>query len=411
VVNGCAAQHSRRVLTLRLKTCSPFMLITIKRYNGSTDEPASREATNTMPEPRFILHIDLDAFYASIEQRDHPGLRGKPVIVGGSPDRRGVVSTASYEARRFGVHSAMPCRTAQRLCPQAIFLPPRFEVYHAVSQQIMAIFRAWTELVEPLSLDEAYLDVTASVQDLDEAAQLARMIKQQIRSTTNLTASAGVSFAKFLAKLASDAHKPDGLTLISPAQAPAFLDALPIDKFFGVGKVTAAKLREAGIENGADLKGLSEARLRVLLGKQGSQLYRFARGEDERPVEPTRVRKSVGKEVTFERDLVDRDRMEGLLEHLASQVEQRLIELDVRGRTLTLKVRWSNFQLITRSVSRAHGFQDAQAMMPVLRRLLAQLDGGNRPVRLLGVTVSNLLSSNVVQRTEQMTARTLWDME
>lgn len=378
---------------------------------GAHNEPASREATNTMHEPRFILHIDLDAFYASIEQRDQPGLRGKPVIVGGSPDRRGVVSTASYEARRFGVHSAMPCRTAQRLCPQAIFLPPRFEVYRAVSQQIMAIFRAWTEVVEPLSLDEAYLDVTASVHDLDEAAQLARQIKQQIRSTTDLTASAGVSFAKFLAKLASAAHKPDGLTMVSLTQAPAFLEALPIDTFFGVGKVTAAKLRELGIANGADLKRLSEERLRVLLGKQGSQLYRFVRGEDDRPVEPTRERKSVGKEITFERDLVDRDRMEGVLEHLARQVEHRLVELDVRGRTLTLKVRWSNFQLITRRVSRAKGFQDAQAMMPILRKLLAQLDGGNRPVRLLGVTVSNLLSRSEVQRTEQITALTLWDME
>jgi DNA polymerase-4 len=377
----------------------------------ANNEPASREATNIMHEPRFILHIDLDAFYASIEQRDHPGLRGKPVIVGGSPDRRGVVSTASYEARRFGVHSAMPCRTAQRLCPEAIFLSPRFEVYRAVSQQIMAIFRACTELVEPLSLDEAYLDVTASVHDLDEAAQLARKIKQQIQATTGLTASAGVSFAKFLAKLASDAHKPDGLTMISPAQAPAFLDALPIDKFFGVGKVTAAKLRDLGIENGADLKRLGEERLRVLLGKQGSQLSRFVRGEDDRPVESTRERKSVGKEVTFERDLVDRDRMEGVLEHLARQVEHRLVELDVRGRTLTLKVRWSNFQLTTRRVSRSKGFQDAQAMMPVLRTLLAQLDGGNRPVRLLGVTVSSLLSSNEVQRTEQMTALTLWDKE
>src|SRR6266852_4929217 len=181
---------------------------------------------NTMHNPRFILHIDLDAFYASIEQRDRPDLRGKPVIVGGSPDRRGVVSTASYEARRFGVHSAMPSRTAQRLCPEAIFLPPRFEVYKAVSQQVMAIFKEHTELVEPLSLDEAYLDVTTAVHDLEEAVQLAQKIKQQIRSTTRLTASAGVSYCKFLAKLASDAHKPDGLTVISPEQATAFLEAL-----------------------------------------------------------------------------------------------------------------------------------------------------------------------------------------
>ncbi len=364
-----------------------------------------------MQKLRFILHIDLDAYYASIEQRDHPDLRGKPVIVGGSPDRRGVVSTASYEARRFGVHSAMPSRTAQQLCPEAIFLPPRFGVYRAVSQQVMAIFKGHTELVEPLSLDEAYLDVTAAVHNLEEAVKLARGVKGQIRSTTDLTASAGVSYCKFLAKLASDAHKPDGLIVISPEQAPAFLDALSIDKFFGVGKVTARKLRDLGIENGADLKRLSEERLRALLGKQGSQLYHFVRGEDDRLVEPMRERKSVGKEVTFERDLVDRDRMEEVIEQLAKQVEHRLVELDLRGRTLTLKVKWSDFQLITRSISRPNGFQDAQAMMPVLHTLLTQLDGGNRPVRLLGVSVSNLLSKDEVQRTMQITAFTLWDME
>ena len=360
---------------------------------------------------RAILHLDLDAFYASIEQRDHPEYRGKPVIVGGSPDRRGVVATASYEARKFGVHSAMPSRTAQRLCPQAIFLPARFEVYQAVSQQIMAIFRQQTALVEPLSLDEAYLDVTTAVRDLEEAARIAREIKRQIWDQTNLTASAGISYCKFLAKLASDAHKPDGLTVISPEQAPTFLDALPIDKFFGVGKVTAAKLKELGIATGADLKHLGEERLRALFGKQGSQLHHFVRGEDDRPVEPTRERKSVGKEVTFERDLVDRERMVEVLEHLARQVDHRLVELDLRGRTLTLKVRWSDFQLITRSVSRSQGFQDAQGMMPVLRTLLTRLDSGNRPVRLLGVSVSNLLSRDEVQRTGQFTALTLWSTE
>ncbi len=226
-----------------------------------------------------------------------------------------------------------------------------------------------------------------------------------------LTASAGVSFAKFLAKLASDAHKPDGLTVVSPEQAPAFLDALSIDTFFGVGKVTAAKLREVGIEHGTDLKRLGEERLRALLGKHGSQLSRFVCGEDDRPVEPRRERKSVGKEVTFERDLVDRNRMEGILEELAGQVERRLIELDLAGRTLTLKVRWSDFQLITRSISRPKGFQYAQAMLPVLRTLLAQLAGGHRPVRLLGVSVSHLLSSDEVQRIERVTALPLWDTE
>ena len=364
-----------------------------------------------MMQYQFILHLDLDAFYASIEQRDHPEHRGKPVIVGGSPDRRGVVATASYEARKYGVHSAMPSRTAYRLCPEAIFLPARFEVYRAVSHQIMAIFRQQTALVEPLSLDEAYLDVTDAAHTLEEATRLAKEIKQQIWDQTQLTASAGVSYCKFLAKLASDAHKPDGLTVISLEQAPAFLEALPIDKFFGVGKVTAAKLRELGVAHGADLKRLGEERLRALLGKHGSQLYRYVRGEDDRPVEPRRERKSVGKEVTFERDLVDRERMEGILEHLARQVERRLVELDLRGRTLTLKVRWSDFQLVTRSVSRREGFQDAQAMLPVLRTLLAQLDGGNRPVRLLGVSVSNLLSRDEVQRTGLITALTLWDRE
>src|SRR6266699_3634344 len=366
---------------------------------------------NTMHEPRFILHIDLDAFYASIEQRDRPELRGKPVIVGGSPDRRGVVSTASYEARRFGVHSAMPSRTAQRLCPEAIFLPARFEVYRAVSGQVMAIFQSHTALVEPLSLDEAYLDVTAAVHHLEEAAQLAREIKQQIRSTTDLTASAGVSYCKFLAKLASDAHKPDGLTVISPEQAPAFLDTLSIDKFFGVGKVTAGKLRKLGIENGVDLKRLDEGRLRALLGKHGSQLYRFVRCEDDRPVEPTRERKSVGKEVTLERDIRNRSEMERILETLALQVERRLAELGIAGRTLTLKVRWSTFELVIRASSREQGFQSAQEMLPVLRTLLSGLVDGKRAVRLLGVIVSGLLSPHEMRHARQFVTPSLWEEE
>lgn len=364
-----------------------------------------------MPQDRTIIHIDMDAFYAAIEQRDHPELRGRAVIVGGPPDRRGVVASCSYEARQFGIHSAMPSRTAFRLCPQAVFLPARFEVYRAVSTHIMQIFHTFTDLVEPLSLDEAYLDVTHRTHTWEEAAMLAQTIKQQIRKRTQLTGSAGVSFNKFLAKLASDAHKPDGLTVISPEQAPAFLDALPIDRFFGVGKVTAAKLRELGIANGADLKRLGQERLHVLFGKQGSQLSHFVRGEDDRPVEPTRERKSVGKEVTFERDLVDRERMVEVLEHLAKQVEHRLVDLDLAGRTLTLKVRWIDFQLNTRSVSHSQGFQDAQGMMPVLRTLLTGLDSGNRPVRLLGVSVSNLLSRDEMQRIGQVTALTLWDTE
>ena len=360
---------------------------------------------------RAILHLDLDAFYASIEQRDHPEYRGRPVIVGGSPDLRGVVATASYEARKFGVHSAMPSRTAYRLCPQAVFLPARFEVYRAVSRQIMAIFREQTALVEPLSLDEAYLDVTDTAPSLDEAAQLAREIKRQIWDQTNLTASAGVSYCKFLAKIASDAHKPDGLTVISQEEASAFLDALPIEKFFGVGKVTAAKLRELGIQTGADLKQMGEERLRNLFGKYGGQLYRYVCGVDDRPVEPVRERKSVGKEVTLERDIRDRNEMEHILETLALQVEHRLAELGIAGKTLTLKVRWSTFELVTRASSREQGFQLAQEMLPILRTLLSGLVDGKRAVRLLGVTVSSLVSANEMRRARQLVTPSLWQDE
>ncbi|HLX59556.1 MAG TPA: DNA polymerase IV [Ktedonobacteraceae bacterium] len=360
---------------------------------------------------RAILHIDLDAFYASIEQRDQPEYRGKPVIVGGSPNRRGVVATASYEARKYGVHSAMPSRTAYRLCPQAIFLPARFEVYRAVSQQIMAIFRKPTALVEPLSLDEAYLDVTDTAPHLDEAARLASEIKRQIWDQTHLTASAGISYCKFLAKIASDAHKPDGLTVISQDDASAFLGALPIEKFFGVGKVTAAKLRELGIQTGGDLKQLGEERLRDLFGKQGGQLYQYACGVDDRPVEPVRERKSVGKEVTLERDIRDPREMERILENLALQVERRLAELGIAGRTLTLKVRWSSFELVTRAASRAQGFQSAQDMLPVLRTLLAGLVDGKRAVRLLGVMVSGLLSPDELLHVRQFVAPSLWEEE
>ncbi len=378
-------------------------------YNrGKCDGNRWEAIKNLQQGTRAILHLDLDAFYASIEQRDHPEYRGKPVIVGGSPDRRGVVATASYEARRYGVHSAMPSRTAQRLCPQAIFLPARFEVYRAISQQIMTIFRQQTTLVEPLSLDEAYLDVTEAVHTLEEAVRLAQDIKQQIWEQTQLTASAGISYCKFLAKIASDAHKPDGLTIISQVEASAFLEALPIEKFFGVGKVTAAKLRDLGIQTGADLKHMGEERLRDLFGKHGGQLYRYACGVDDRPVEPVRERKSVGKEVTLERDIRDRREMERILETLALQVERRLAELGIAGRTLTLKVRWSTFELVTRAASRVQGFQSAQEMLPVLRTLLSGLVDGKRAVRLLGVIVSGLTSPDEFRRVRQVVTPSLW---
>jgi DNA polymerase IV len=358
---------------------------------------------------RMVLHIDLDAFYASIEQRDHPELRGKPVVVGGSPQSRGVVATCSYEARVFGVRSAMPARTAYQLCPQAIFLAPRFEVYRAVSQGIMAIFKSVTPLIEPLSLDEAYLDISSCVTGFPEAVDLARTIKERIRAETALTASAGVSFNKLLAKLGSDAHKPDGLTLIAPEQALAFLDELPVEKFSGVGKVTSAVLREHGLLLGADLRQVGEERLRTLLGSRGSLLYHYACAEDARPVEPERLRKSVGKEVTLERDIADRDQMKAILARLAEQVERRLTDLGLEARTLSLKVRWSDFQLITRSASHAQGFRHAQEMLPVLHTLLSQLGSEKRSVRLLGVFVSHLRTAGGERQNTHITARSLWD--
>jgi DNA polymerase-4 len=278
----------------------------------------------------------------------------------------------------------------------------------AVSHEIMTIFRQQTALVEPLSLDEAYLDVTDAVRTLEKAVQLAQEIKRQIWEQTQLTASAGVSYCKFLAKIASDAHKPDGLTVISQEEASAFLETLPIEKFFGVGKVTAAKLRELGIQTGADLKHLGEERLRDLFGKHGGQLYRFARGEDDRPVEPVRERKSVGKEVTLERDIRDRSEMERILETLSLQVERRLMELGTAGKTLTLKVRWSTFDLVTRASSREQGFQLAQEMLPVLRALLSGLADNKRPVRLLGVIVSGLISPDAIRRARQVVTPSLW---
>jgi len=253
--------------------------------------------------------------------------------------------------------------------------------------------------------------VTAAVHTLGEAARLAQEIKRQIWDQTQLTASAGVSYCKFLAKIASDAHKPDGLTAITPEQAPVFLEAFPIEKFFGVGKVTAAKLRDLGIQTGADLKRLGEERLHDLLGKHGGQLYHFACGEDDRPVEPVRERKSVGKEVTLERDIRDRGEMERILETLSLQVERRLVELSTAGKTLTLKVRWSTFELVTRASSREQGFQLAQEMLPILRTLLSGLVDGKRAVRLLGVTVSSLVSPDELYRARQIVTPSLWQNE
>lgn len=366
-----------------------------------------------MQQSRKIIHIDMDAFYAAIEQRDRPELRGKPVVVGGHPQKRGVVSTCSYEARRFGIHSAMPSRTAFNLCPHAIFLPPRFEIYQAVSAEIMGIFRTYTDLVEPLSLDEAYLDVTSNKRGLASATQLAREIKQQILAQTGLTASAGVSFNKFLAKLASDYHKPDGLTVVTPQQASQFLAAMPIEKFFGVGKVTAARLKEQGIVTGADVKQLSEEQLQAMFHKQGSMLYRYARGEDDRLVQPTRIRKSVGKEITFAHDVQDRDLILHTLEQLAAQVEQRLSSIGAQGKTITLKLKWSDFKQLTRSISLEAPTRDALIVMHSLRSMLAQLDyeqhSAEKYVRLVGVSLSNLIFNEAISQQHHYYTPSLWE--
>ncbi|GER89606.1 DNA polymerase IV [Dictyobacter vulcani] len=363
-----------------------------------------------MPPMRKIIHVDMDAFYAAIEQRDHPEWRGKPVVVGGDPQRRGVVATCSYEARRYGIHSAMAAQKAYQRCPHAIFVPPRFEVYRSVSAQIMHIFRSYTDLVEPLSLDEAYLDVTFNHKNIPSATLVARAIKQQIYAETQLRASAGVSFNKFIAKLASDYHKPDGLTVVPPEKASDFLEHLPVNKFFGVGKVTAARLHELHIDTGADLKRMTEEELQRLFHKQGSILYHYVRGEDDRPVQPTRIRKSVGKETTLADDVSDPERLLQIMQQMAGQVERRLKELELTGRTVTLKLRWSNFQLLTRSITTSQAIQDADTMVAILKPvLLNQLAGGPKRVRLVGVTVSHFVNHDMEEEAERIRPLPLWD--
>jgi DNA polymerase-4 len=334
----------------------------------------------------------MDAFYASVEQRDNPRLKGKPVIVGGDPRSRGVVAACSYEARRFGVHSAMACATAYRLCPQAIFIRPRFDVYRAVSHQIREIFFQYTDLVEPLSLDEAFLDVTENKPDVASATQIAQQIRRRIfQATGGLTASAGVSFNKFLAKVASDFNKPDGITVITPDQAPAFIDHLPVRKFFGVGKVTEKRMHNLGIKTGADLKHFTLEDLIQHFGKAGSYYYHIAHGEDSRPVEPDRIRKSYGKETTLEADIDDRNQMLAILDELAGKVVEGLRREDRQGLTLTLKIKYQDFQTVTRSVTLPEPVANTASIMDHITKLLANTDAGIKKVRLLGISVSNFL--------------------
>lgn len=343
---------------------------------------------------RKILHIDMDAFFASIEQRDEPQYRGKPLVVGGRPEKRGAVAAASYEARRYGVHSALPSRIAIQRCPHLIFVPPRFEVYQSVSQQIRNIFRSYTDLVEPLSLDEAYLDVTTNHFAIPSAMKIARQIKQTIYETTHLTASAGVSINKFLAKMASDLDKPNGLSLISPNQASAFLDTLPIEKFHGVGPSTSTKMKELGIYSGADLKQWSEADLVTRFGKRGHHYYKVVHAQDDRPVNPNRERKSIGAERSFAEDLNsrgDRHQLQQNLSLIAQTLVSRLERHQTSGYTITLKVKYANYEQITRSQTFSQPLHLGEAIVEIAQDLLTQHLAPNRNVRLLGLTVSNLI--------------------
>lgn len=338
---------------------------------------------------RKIIHVDMDAFFASVEQRDHPEWRGKPIAVGGSAER-GVVAAASYEARKYGVRSAMPSITAKRLCPNLIFVPHRFDVYREVSQQVMAIFREYTDLVEPLSLDEAYLDVTSNKMGMPSATIIAREIRARIQEETQLTASAGISFNKFLAKSASDVNKPDGITVITPKDADAFIDQLKIEQFFGVGKVTATKMKQLGIFSGANLKTWSEVDLVRNFGKSGRYYYRIVRGLDDRPVKPDRIRKSVSAEDTFESDLSDPRELSEALNRIVDVVLRRLAKNNTLGRTVTVKIKFNDFTIKTRSRSSLSYITDPETIRKMALELLATPDWPSQPVRLLGAGLSNL---------------------
>lgn len=344
----------------------------------------------------------MDAFYASVEQRDNPELAGKPLVVGGRPDGRGVVATASYEARVFGIRSAMSSRRAFQLCPHAIFVYPRFEAYKEVSRGIRAIFARYTDIIEPLSLDEAFLDVTDDKLKIGSAIEIAKQIKQAIRDELHLTASAGVSSSKFVAKIASDMNKPDGLTFIAPTQIEAFMEALPVEKFFGVGKVTAGRMKQLNIHTGADMKKMSEQELIRLFGKSGRFYYNMVRGIDNREVRTNRIVKSLGAEDTFSEDLDDETSLVRELDKLATKVHERLEKRSLQGRTLTLKVKFQNFKIITRNTSFKYFGQDKEMMLNAAISLLSNVDTEGQKIRLLGITISNFVNEQPVKFNGQL---------
>lgn len=348
------------------------------------------DRSDNEPPVRKIIHVDMDAFYASVEQRDNPELRGKPVAVGGSA-ARGVVAAASYEARAFGVRSALPSVTAKRKCPDLILVPPRFEVYRAVSSQIREIFAEHTDLIEPLSLDEAYLDVTENKQNIPIATDIAMMIRARIKEVTGLNACAGISYCKFLAKMASDLNKPNGQAVITPKAGPDFVANLPVKKFHGVGPATAAKMERLGIVTGADLWAKPLEFLQAHFGKSGSWYYRIARGIDERPVQPNRPRKSVGAEDTFAADIFDLDAARAELVPLAEKVWRHCEAKEISGRTVTLKVKFADFQQVTRSRTLPRQIANHDEMLDTACALLTDVFPITKGIRLLGVTLSSLV--------------------
>ena len=357
--------------------------------------------TSPQPSHRKIIHIDMDAFYASVEQRDNPELRGIPLAVGGSPDGRGVVATASYEARKFGIRSAMSSKQALQLCPHVVFVKPRFQAYREASQHIREIFSRYTDLIEPLSLDEAYLDVTYEL-NLGSAIEIAKQIKQAIKDELQLTASAGVSVNKFVAKIASDINKPDGLTFIGPSSVESFMENLAVEKFHGVGKVTAAKMKSLGIHLGEDLKKLSENEIVQHFGKPGRFYYQIVRGIDDRAVQPHRETKSSGAEDTFAYDLTTIEEMEAELEKIAKIVVDRLQKHNLKGRTITLKIKYSDFKQITRNRSLASPVDDLETILNISKQLLSATSPQDKKIRLLGISLSGF-NDPINQKKEEKT--------
>jgi DNA polymerase-4 len=358
---------------------------------------------------RAILHVDMDAFFAAIEQRDNPKLRGKPVVVGAGPRERGVVAAASYEARKFGIHSATPSRTAYKLCPQAVFVSPNFAKYKRVSEQIMAIFDRFTPLVEAVSIDEAFLDVSGAVKNFDDAVDIARKIKAQIRAETQLTASVGVAPNKFLAKLASDLNKPDGLTVIAEEEKIQILSPLPVTKIVGVGKVTAQKLHELGIQTIGDLQRYSVEKLRERFGNVAVELHALAHGEDDREVVTEEEAKSVSSEHTFDRDTADLDEIRRCLLEQSEKVARRLRRENMAARTVQLKLRYADFTTITRRKTLREPTQDELVLYRVAEQLLLAQNLKGKRIRLIGVGGSTLakpeIQMELFERTAEKRAR------